>query len=165
MVRCPVFLCSYPGSKLSVPFRNALLGAVRTKNSLADDIREICICRVALINSAWFEWNAHYPILLKAEGFTDEMGKVVKELHPTSQGALSAKQWAVLQYADAMTRHVSVPEAVFDAVKSQGFNEQEIVEITTTTAAYNMVSRFLVALNVGEQNDKVPEMSSKVTNP
>jgi alkylhydroperoxidase family enzyme len=93
------------------------------------------------------------------------MGKVVKELHPTSQGALNAKQWAVLKYADAMTKHVSVPEAVFDAVKSQGFNEQEIVEITTTTAAYNMVSRFLVALNVGEQNDKVPEMSSKVTNP
>lgn len=90
---------------------------------------------------------------------------MVKELHPTSKGALSERQWAVLKYADAMTRDVSVSEAVFEGVKSQGFNEQEMVEITTTVAAYNMVSRFLVALNVGEQNEKVPEMKSKVTNP
>lgn len=86
----------------------------------------------------------------------------MKELHPTEKGPLSEKQWAVLQYSDAMTRSVSVPEGLFDAVKSQGFNEQEIIEITTTVAAYNMVSRFLVALNVGEQNEKVPVMN---TNP
>ena len=82
------------------------------------------------------------------------MAGVVKELQPKSKGALSEKQWAVLQYADAMTRDVSVSSEVFQAVKSQGFNEQEMVEITTTVAAYNMVSRFLVALDVGEQNDK-----------
>lgn len=144
---------------------NSLLGAIRTKNSLPDDIREICICRVALINSAWFEWNAHFPILQKAAGFTEEMGQVVKDLHPTERGPLSEKQFAVLKYADAMTRDVSVSDQVFDGVKSQGFTEQEIVELTTTTAAYNMVSRFLVALNVGEANEKVPEMMSKVTNP
>lgn len=79
---------------------------------------------------------------------------MVKDLHPKSKGALNEKQWAVLQYADAMTRDVSVSNEVFQAVKSQGFNEQEMVEITTTVAAYNMVSRFLVALDVGEQNDK-----------
>lgn len=149
-------------SKTSTAGWNALLGAVRTKNSLADDIREICICRVALINSAWFEWNAHYPLLQRSKGFTKDMAEVVKELHPTEKGPLSEKQWAVLQYSDAMTRSVSVPEGLFDAVKSQGFNEQEIIEITTTVAAYNMVSRFLVALNVGEQNEKVPVMN---TNP
>ena len=93
------------------------------------------------------------------------MAKVVKDLLPTSKGALSEKQWAVLKYADAMTRDVSVSDQVFEGVQSEGFSEQEIVEITTTTAAYNMVSRFLVALNVGEQNEKVLEMSSKVTNP
>ena len=109
---------------------------------------------MALINKAWFEWNAHFPLLQKSAGFTEEMASVVKELHPNSKGALSEKQWVVLQYADAMTRDVSVSSEVFQAVKSQGFNEQEMVEITTTVAAYNMVSRFLVALDVGEQNDK-----------
>ncbi|OAP58246.1 hypothetical protein AYL99_07336 [Fonsecaea erecta] len=136
---------------------NALLGAVRTKNSLPDDIREIAICRPALINRAWFEWNAHAPILLNTAGFTEEKLSVVKQLHPTSKGALDDRQWAVLRYADAMTREVSVPQGLFDEVKAAGFSNQEIVEITATVASYNMVSRFLVALDIGEANDKAPE--------
>jgi len=136
---------------------NALLGAVRTKNSLPDDIREIAICRPALINKAWFEWNAHAPILLKSEGFTEEKLKVVQELHPTDKGALDERQWATLRYADAMTRDIAVPQSLFDEIRSIGFSEQEVVELTTTVAAYNMVSRFLVALDVGEQNSKDPK--------
>ncbi len=134
-----------------------MLGAIRTKNSLPDDIREIAICRPALINRAWFEWNAHAPILRNAAGFTEEKLSVVKQLHPTSKGALDERQWVVLRYADAMTRDVTVPQSLFDEVKAAGFNEQEIVELTATVAAYNLVSRFLVALDVGEQNDKAPE--------
>jgi alkylhydroperoxidase family enzyme len=140
---------------------NALLGAVRTKNSLPDDLREIAICRPALINQAWFEWNAHAPILLKSEGFTEEKLAVVQQLHPTSKGALDDRQWAVLRYADAMTRDIKVPQALFDEVKAAGFSDQEIVELTATVASYNLVSRFLVALDVGEQNNKVPEWANK----
>jgi len=136
---------------------NALLGAVRTKNSLPDDIREIAICRPALINRAWFEWNAHAPILMKSAGFTEEKLSVVKQLRPKAQGALDNRQWAVLRFADAMTRDIAVPQSLFDEVKAAGFNEQQIVEITATVASYNMVSRFLVALDVGEQNNKSPE--------
>ena len=143
---------------------NALLGAVRTKNSLPADIREIAICRPALINEAWFEWNAHGPILQKAEGFTEQKFDVVKQLHPTSKGALDDRQWATLKYADAMTRNVKVPEALVEEIKGH-FNETEIVELTATVASYNMVSRFLVALDVGEANDKAPEFASKVVNP
>ena len=144
---------------------NALLGAVRTKTSLPDDIREIAICRPALINEAWFEWNAHAPILARAAGFSDEKLSVVKELHPTAQGALDDRQWAVLRYADAMTRSVKVAQSLFDEVKAAGFSEQEMVELTVTVASYNMVSRFLVALDVGEQNGKAPEFAAKVVNP
>jgi alkylhydroperoxidase family enzyme len=81
---------------------------------------------------------------------------VVKELHPTSQGALNDKQWAALRYADAMTRDVKVEEGLFEEVK-RGWSEREVVEITCTVASYNMVSRFLVALDVGEMNGKMPE--------
>jgi len=88
----------------------------------------------------------------------------VQELHPTSAGSLDDKEWATLRYADAMTRDVTVPQGLFDEVKKL-FNEQEVVEITTTVASYNLVSRFLVALDVGEANDKKPEFTTKVTNP
>lgn len=144
---------------------NSLLGAIRTKNSLPDSIREIAICRPALINKAWFEWNAHAPILLKANGFTEGKLSVVKELHPTSQGDLSDVEWAVLRYADQMTRNVSVDDGTFEALKKAGLSNQEIVEVTATVAGYNLVSRFLVALDVGEQNEKASEWATKVTNP
>lgn len=46
-----------------------------------------------------------------------------------------------------MTRDVQVSDATFDALRPH-FNERAIVEITATVAAYNMVSRFLGALQI-----------------
>ena len=40
-----------------------------------------------------------------------------------------------------------VPDAVFEAVRGH-FDETGLVELTATIAAYNMVSRFLEALQV-----------------
>jgi len=48
---------------------------------------------------------------------------------------------------------VNVDEGVFRRLRGL-FSEQEVVEITATVAAYNCVSRFLVALDVGESNGK-----------
>ena len=136
---------------------NALLGAIRTKTSLAADVREIAICRVALINEAWFEWNAHVPILLGEGGLTEAGLEVVRRQDVVKgKGALNDKQWLVLKYADAMTKSVKVDDRLFKELKGVGFNEKEIVELTATIAGYNMVSRFLVALDVGEMNGKGP---------
>jgi alkylhydroperoxidase family enzyme len=46
-----------------------------------------------------------------------------------------------------MTRHVRVDSAVFARMKER-FDTSEIVEITAAIATYNMVARFLVALEV-----------------
>ena len=66
---------------------------------------------------------------------------------------LSEVQWAVVAYTDAMTKEVHVPDEIFAKLK-RWFGEQEIVEITATIAAYNCVSRFLVALDIGEMNQQ-----------
>ena len=66
-------------------------------------------------------------------------------------GVLDERLSAVMAYTDAMTLDVQVPEEVFARLKEQ-FSEKEVVEITATIAAYNCVSRFLVALDVGERN-------------
>jgi alkylhydroperoxidase family enzyme len=70
---------------------------------------------------------------------------------PRSTPSLPPSLSAVLRYADAMTLDVRVPDDVFAELKTH-FSEREIVEITTTVAAYNCVSRVLVALDVGERN-------------
>ncbi|KAJ9271619.1 hypothetical protein DTO212C5_2411 [Paecilomyces variotii] len=130
---------------------NAFLGAIRTRTTLPADIREIAICRVAVINSAWFEWDHHAPLLREA-GMNEEGMRVVGDAQASgSEGVLNRKQNAVLQYADAMTKSVKVPDEIFQELKDN-FSEKEVVEITATVAAYNCVSRFLVALDVGERN-------------
>ncbi|KAH7085832.1 AhpD-like protein [Paraphoma chrysanthemicola] len=136
---------------------NALLGAVRTKTSLSDDILEIAICRTMLVAGAWHEWNNHVPKLLASDGFTEDGLSVVKLVHLTSQGPLSDRQWAALVYADHMSRAVSVPDSVFAKLEDAGFSEKEIVELTATIATYNMVGRLFVALDIAEANDKVPK--------
>jgi len=131
---------------------NSFLGAVRTKTSLSDDIREIAICRVAICNQAWYEWGHHAP-LARAGGVKEEGMEILKmDKCEKGQGdGLSEKQWATVRFTDEMTRNVKVPDEVFDELR-KWFDEKEIVELTATVAAYNCVSRFLVALDVGERN-------------
>ena len=47
-----------------------------------------------------------------------------------------------------MSRDIEVPDALYASVK-QYFNEQQMIDLLVTVAAYNMVSRFLVAAHVG----------------
>ena len=54
---------------------------------------------------------------------------------------------AVLDYTDALTRQVQVDDAIFERVRGH-FNPRGLVEVTATIAAYNMVSRFLIGLDV-----------------
>lgn len=71
--------------------------------------------------------------------------------HEVGEGILDAAHAAVLAYTDAMTLDVQVSDVVFAKLKAS-FSEKEVVEVTATIAAYNCVSRFLVALDVGERN-------------
>ena len=65
----------------------------------------------------------------------------------TDSGAFDPRERAALAYTDAMTRDVQVPESVFAAMRAH-FDAQHVVELTATIAAYNMVSRFLEALQI-----------------
>ena len=134
---------------------NSFIGAIRTRTSLSTVIRELAICRVAVINGALFEWEQHAPLLTEG-GLSDEALKVVGDAQADlgselAQKTLSREQRAVVQYTDAMTKTVTVPDGIFAELKAC-FSDKEVVEITATIAAYNCVSRFLVALDVGEKN-------------
>ncbi|KAB5577654.1 AhpD-like protein [Coniochaeta sp. 2T2.1] len=139
---------------------NSFLGAIRTRTSLPHDIRELAISRVAVVNRAWYEWGHHAPLAVQggvSEGLMEQV-KVPEGLKfGEGQGeGFSEKQWACLVYADEMTRNVEVRDETFARVREL-FSEREVVEITATVAAYNCVSRFLVALDVGEKNGLGPD--------
>jgi alkylhydroperoxidase family enzyme len=111
---------------------NSFLGAVRTKTSLADDVREIAICRVAVCNKAWYEWAHHAP-LAKAGGVSDDGMKILETdvLVGKKGPELTEKQWVVVHYTDAMTRDVAVKDDIFAELKKH-FSDQEVVEVTAT---------------------------------
>lgn len=131
---------------------NGFLKAIRTQTSLPDSVREIAICRVAALNQAWYEWDAHKPILEKSGVLKEAVIEKIKE-KGWKGGGLDDKHKAVLEYTDAMTIGCIVPDKVFGKLKGM-FSDREVVEITSTVAAYNTVSRFLVALDVGEMAEK-----------
>ncbi|KAK3301429.1 AhpD-like protein [Chaetomium fimeti] len=114
---------------------NSFLGAVRTRTGLAADLREIAISRVAVVNRAWYEWAHHAP-LAEEGGVSKEGMQVVRregELRladPVPDG-LTAEQWAVVCYADEMTRNVQVRDETFAKLREM-FGETGIVEITAT---------------------------------
>lgn len=126
----------------------AFLTAIRQQCRLPGRYREIAILRVAVINRADYEFRAHVPFALK-EGLTEaQLGAIKAERTPEG---LSDADRAVLVYTDAMTRGVEVAEAVFAALRPH-FVERELVELTATIAAYNLVSRFLVALQIDPEH-------------
>ena len=131
---------------------NSFLGAVRTRTTLAQDVRELAISRVAVVNRAWYEWAHHAPLAVQG-GVGEGLMEQVKEpgLLKLDEGkgegeGFTERQWVVLVYADEMTRNVEVSDGTFGRLREL-FSEREVVEITATVAAYNCVSRFLVALD------------------
>jgi 4-carboxymuconolactone decarboxylase len=124
---------------------NTLLGAVRSRFELAADLRELAICRIAVLNDADYEWRAHAPLLVRS-GFPEERLGALRAGGDLS--TLPAEHRCVVAYTDAMTRDVRVPRPLFEEVRSL-LGDRATVELTATIGAYNMVSRFLVALEVG----------------
>lgn len=158
---------------------NTLLGATRTKNSIPDDVREMMILRVAAHNSANFEWIQHAPVAEKAGCTTAQLAAVRDVRAPLSTSSvLSPLAKAALALADDMTTKVKVQDSTFALLKSafannvkelgdsgklDGFEGEDLVnrklaEATLTVAVYNMVSRFLVAIDVDDRaNTPVPK--------
>ena len=123
----------------------ALLTAVRTKTSLRPDLRELVILRVAVLNRASFEFAAHVPHARQA-GLTQAKIDGVKTTRASPP--FDDLEQLMLAYTDAVTHDIDVSDSLFEHL-ARRFDAKAIVELTATIAAYNMVSRFLVALRIG----------------
>jgi 4-carboxymuconolactone decarboxylase len=121
-----------------------MLSAVRNHASLAADIREMVILRVAVLNGADYEFEAHVPHALKA-GMSEAKIAMLKE--PVIGASFAEKERAVLAATDSLTREVTLSDAQFDRLRPH-FDATGLVELMATIAAYNMVSRFLIAMNI-----------------
>ena len=132
----------------SPPLAEGWLGfmtQVRQKLALGGALRELVIMRIAHLNHAPYEAEQHAPIALK-EGLTPAQLDALP--HWAGAGdTFGPTQRHVLALCDAMTREVQVDNALVQAVREQ-LGERQLVELVATIASYNMVSRFLEALQI-----------------
>lgn len=123
-----------------------MLSAIRNHNSISPAVRELVILRVAVLNRAPYEFEAHVPHALKA-GVAQAAIDATRAVPLAEAAPWSAEERVALEMADAMTRDIEVPDALFERVRAH-FDGQRLLDLTATVAAYNMVSRLLVALRI-----------------
>lgn len=123
-----------------------LFTAIRHKAVLCGRVRELVILRIAVINGAEYEFSQHLPIALQ-EGASEQE---IAALRSGDMSVFDEKHRAVLMLCDEMTKSVHVPEQVFNNAAAH-FTNQEMVELVTTVAGYNLVSRFLEAVGIDHE--------------
>ncbi|MBX9959618.1 MAG: carboxymuconolactone decarboxylase family protein [Burkholderiaceae bacterium] len=131
---------------------NTYLRAVRTELPTSRRLRELGICTVALLTGAHYEYHHHAPDFLAAGGSQAQLDALQAFLRADPRGipdaaVLDELDRLVIRYAAQMTLDVQVSDEVFDALRRH-FDETGLVELTSAIATYNMVARFLVALQI-----------------
>jgi len=126
---------------------NAFFKAVRTEFAVSPRLKELGICTVAKLTGAVYEFQHHAPEYAKAGGDAALLDKLDHPDQAANDPAFTADERLVIRYATAMTRDVKVADGLFAEVRAR-FTETEVVELTAAIAAYNLVARFLVALQV-----------------
>eukprot|EP00624_Nannochloropsis_granulata_P004754 evm.model.NODE_3380_length_15587_cov_23.568743.4 len=131
---------------------NAMFGSLRSGLQLMDGrLRELVILRVAVLNRAYYEYFQHYPVFLAEGGTAAEAEALGDWRGEGARGFFGDRDKAVLAYVDEMTRHVQVQQATAEALRAVlpvENAESYMVELTALCAGYNMVSRFLEALQL-----------------
>lgn len=129
---------------------NSYIGAVRRELAVSPRLKELAICVVARITGAGYEFKHHWPEYVKAGGRDELRSRLDDPDRALLDPAFDEDERLAMRYSAAMTRGVRVPEALFAQVRAR-FSDTEIVELTGAIAAYNMVARFLVALEVAPE--------------
>jgi alkylhydroperoxidase family enzyme len=128
---------------------NVFMGAIRRELELPALLRELAICAVAKLNRAEYEWLQHAPELLAAGGTVaqrDALSNV--SIAIDDENNFNAIERLVLKLTREMTQNIEVASSSMQALRSH-LPDRQVAEIVATIAAYNMVSRYLVALDIG----------------
>lgn len=128
---------------------NGFLRAIRSGLEIPAKLREIAICVVAILNGAEYEYRQHAPHFIEAGGTATQLDALQQVGTAQFDPSLfDACEQAIVALARAMTLSVRVPEETLKAARAALSSDRDLVEIVGVIAAYNMVSRFLVALRV-----------------
>lgn len=130
---------------------NHFIGEIRNNLSLDPKLRELAMCGVAVLNGAEYEFFHHAPPFIKAGGTqaqVDALRLIGQENFPTA--LFSALENDAVALTFQMTRNIKVDPDLMRRLQV-ALGNTDTVELVTVIAAYNMVSRFLIALDVNPE--------------
>ena len=148
----------------SIPFArgwNAFLWEVRRNLSVSAKLREIAMCGVAVLNGAEYEFFHHAPELRAAGGTAAQVDALRAIGRPDMDlNVFDAIERDAIALTIAMTRDIEVPHDLLERLQA-ALGNTAVVELVGVVSAYNMVSRFLLALGVTpEDHPPVPQGSA-----
>lgn len=130
---------------------NTYMGSIRRELKVSPILRELAICAVARLNRAPYEWLQHAPEFLAAGGRQAQLDALddIETAHE-NKAVFDCAELATLKLTREMSRTIEVSKATLDEIRAL-LPAEQVVEIVGVIAAYNMVSRFLVALDIGPE--------------
>lgn len=114
--------------------------------------RELAMCAVAMLNGAEYELFHHAPLYLAAGGTQAQVDEL-RRLADDADAVLASPHFdddsrTLLTLVVQSTRQVRVDDAAFAAARRLLGSDRALFELVAVTAAYNMVSRILVAVDI-----------------
>ncbi|KAI0663611.1 AhpD-like protein [Cubamyces menziesii] len=137
---------------------NALASFIRDNNSVPAPMRELFILRTGVLNSAAYVWLQHESVGRDAGLTLDQLREIrftpsfVSGLQSKHSTSLTPELTAAMVLTDFMTDAVKVPQPVFDNLH-KFLSDKQMVDAVATVGTYNLVSRFVVALDVDSKMD------------
>jgi alkylhydroperoxidase family enzyme len=115
------------------------------------------MCAVAMLNGAEYELHHHAPLFIDAGG-TPQQVDLLRRMGVDAAAVLASPLWnaaqrAVLQAVVQSTRQVAVDDTALAAARSALGSDRALLELMAVTAAYNMVSRLLVAFDIQPEDE------------
>lgn len=127
----------------------ALGTGIRIDADLDDRSRELAVCLVARLTGSEYEWSHHAPFARRA-GVDEAALAALPDWH--DHDGFTERDRAVLGWTHAVTVELRPDTATLDTARAV-LSDRELVELTATVGFYSCVARFVLALEVDQDDE------------
>ena len=128
---------------------------LRFKNSIPQELVEMSILTVARFWTQQYEWNAHYPLAVKAGLKTDAANAIAEGRRPAG---LSDDEQMVWDFSNELLNNKNVSDATYARVAKR-FGEQGVVDLAGLSGYYQTLAIVMsVARTPAQADSAIPTL-------
>lgn len=134
---------------------NTMFGTLRGNAIDVDQkYKELAICGIAVLNKAEYEFYQHEQPWVEA-GATPAQVAAIRAINTEAfdTSHFDSLELKVIQLTVEMTTQISTSKDLMQALKIE-LGDKQLVELVGVISGYNMVSRFLVAMEITADGEK-----------